>query len=275
MVWVESASFDAQTEILTVEVAQGRNLVAKPPHATLSSKGQQEQMETCGLKPFELDLPIRVHFEEGEENLIAKINSPVEIVSVPFDDVPVSVEMDPDYHVLRRVPAEELVPTAGTTFRGSSLVIVIPPEATEAERAVASHFEEQSKAARKVRVVPGEVARGQLAESSVLIVGRAARDSVITAFLRAVEFPVQWEESGFRFDSVRYDSPAHAVLCTIHHPGQKNAGVTLVFAHSEEAYPKAANLLMYDRSLILFQDRTPIVREDFEPRRVIPVRIRN
>ena len=117
----------------------------------------------------------------------------------------------------------------------------------------------------------GRIAEGALAERSVLILGDAVRDPYVAGFLGAIEFPVHWLNDGFEFENVRYTEPADAVLCTIRHPGTERGGVTVLLANSEAAIPKAENVRMYDRSLIIFKDQTPVVRRDFEPARIVPV----
>jgi hypothetical protein len=94
----------------------------------------------------------------------------------------------------------------------------------------------------------------------------------------AIEFPVSFDDAcperrrkGFEFEGTDYDDPGDAVLCTIHHPGVPGGGVTVVYANSEAAIPKAMNVPMYEHSLLIFRNGRPVVRHDFEKPRIVSV----
>ena len=97
------------------------------------------------------------------------------------------------------------------------------------------------------------------------------RDSYVAGFLAAIEFPVRWLKEGFEFDGTRYTEPGDAILCTVAHPGAAGSGVTVLYANSDEAIPSARNIPMYDRSVVIFKDRRPVVRRDFEFAHVVAV----
>ena len=73
------------------------------------------------------------------------------------------------------------------------------------------------------------------------------------------------------FDEEEYNEPGDAVLCTMRHPGLRGGGVTVVFANSEPAIPKASFVPMYEHSLVIFRDGKPVLRQDFENPQVIRV----
>jgi hypothetical protein len=221
---------------------------------------------------YELDLPLRIAHGSGTLDTVVSLNRAVQTVTIPLNVIPLTVELDPDYHVFRRIALEEIVPTTASTRRAKSLVSVMPgPEVAAEYRSVQSQFESRIPSDQRASYLPGAVPAGKLAEHAVLILGNAVRDPLVEAFLSAVEFPVEWFDDGFEYDGEFYDEPGAAVLCTVRHPDVKGAGVTVLYANSETAIPKAANVLMYDRSLVIFMDRLPILRADFENPRIIPV----
>jgi len=221
---------------------------------------------------FEVNLPIRITHTGGTTDVDVAIEVAEQTVGIPLDAAPVTVELDPDYHVFRRMPPDAIIPTTAATMRGKSLATVLPaghvPEAYDAMRSI---FESGVAQGSRHILVTGEIGPGRLAESCVVILGEAVRDEYVAAFLEAIEFPVHWRSDGFEFEGVGYNDPGHALLCTSLHPGVEGGGVTVVFANSEAALPKPANIPMYDRSLVIFNDRTPIVRKDFESRKIVRV----
>ena len=66
----------------------------------------------------------------------------------------------------------------------------------------------------------------------------------------------------------------HRIACwvlDVHLPGMAGGGVTVLYGNSEAAIPKATNVPMYDRSLVIFKDPVPPLRRDFERRDIVRV----
>ena len=221
---------------------------------------------------FELDIPLRFRLVTGSENVTVSINQTTQDVTVPVNGVPQSVELDPDYHVFRKVPIDQIIPTTATTRYGHAFTSILPagdvPEAYKRMQEIfAGSFDESEKMER----IAGKVEGDALAERCALILGDAARDPYIAAFLAAVEFPVTFEEEGFTFDGEDYFDPGDAILATAAHPGLSGGGITVIFANSEKAIPSAFAIPMYDRSVVVFHNKRPILRQDLEHRAVVIV----
>ena len=106
-----------------------------------------------------------------------------------------------------------------------------------------------------------------------MILGDAVRDPHVAAFLSAVEFPVRWLDKGFVIGDEKYLEPTHAVVATASHPDVPGGGITVFFANSEEAIPPGLLIPFYEHSIIVFEDRKPILRRDLEYRNIVAVRI--
>jgi len=186
--------------------------------------------------------------------------------------IPWSDELDPDYHTLRRVAPEEIVPTTAATRRGPAFAVVVPKgDIPDTFTATQSIFESNYSPAKRIVRTTGEIEEGALADRCVLILGEAVRDPYVAGFLRAIEFPVTWTSGAFEFDGQAYDGRGDAVLCTARHPGVPGGGVTVVYGNSPVALPKAANIPMYEHSLVIFRDGAPVLRRDFEHPRTVQV----
>lgn len=221
---------------------------------------------------FDMDLPIRISHADGFVDISVSLNTPSKEFAIPLDVVPVSVEVDPDFHLFRKVSLDEIIPTTTSTRSGSALTTVlptgqVPQEYRQIQTLFESSFEQDGR--RTMRV--DELQAGALADRCVLILGEAVRDPYVSAFLGAIDFPVRWTDAGFEFSGVRYTNPGDAVLCTARHPGVIGGGVTVLFANSPSAIPNPTRLTMYDRSLVIFEERRPTVRKDFERPIRVPV----
>lgn len=186
----------------------------------------------------------------------------------------ITIEEDPDYHQFRKIKPEEIMPTTASTKSGKSFTSVLPTGAVpEQLQKLSDQFGSSYKAdERRVKSADQIKPNEDLAERCALILGDAARDPVVNAFLAAIEFPLHWTDKGFVFDDQTFEESGHAVLCTVRHPGVPGGGVTVVYGNSEEAIPRAELIPFYENSMVVFKGGIPVFRRDFEPRSVIPVR---
>jgi len=245
---LNGARYDSAAQILTVSLSQGE-------------------------PAFELKVPVRVLHEAGTLDIDVPLRSVTEEVNVPVGVTPLSVEVDPDYHLFRKIAPGKVVPTTASTRHGSSLATVIPAgevaEKYETLRGIfESSFEEDGEF---VRYTVGNIEQGALAERCVLILGQAVHDPYVSAFLSAIEFPVRFGETGFELHNVTYDEPGYALLCTVRHPDVPGGGVTVIYGNADDAIPRPWNIPMYDRSLVIFKNQRPILRHDFELKEAVRV----
>jgi hypothetical protein len=253
MLSIESASFQTSDQLLTLNIHQD-----EPAHP--------------GAPAFVLEVPVRIMHVGGEKDIMVKVKSPQEEVMVHVDVTPLSVELDPDYHVFRKIPLDDIVPTTASTRYGTALTTVLPSgEVAKSYSTVQSIFESSFEENEHFAMTADQLGEGSLADRCVLVLGDAVRHPYVSGFLTAAEFPVRWNESGFTISGVEYNDPKDAVLCTVRHPGVEGGGITVIYANSDVAIPKAMNIPMYDRSLIVFEDGKPSVRLDFEQRNIVHV----
>ncbi len=249
MLSIESAKYDSAGQTLTLALSQGE-------------------------PAFDLEVPVCVTHAGGSVDIEVPLRTVSEEITVSLEVVPISVEVDPDHHVFRKVPLEDVVPTTGATRYGSAFVTVFPAgEVHKSYETLQSIFESSfdEEGDERITRTVGDIEEGALAERCALILGEAVHDPYVAGFLTAIEFPVRFTEEAFEFDGVTYADDGYAVLCTVAHPGVLGGGVTVLYANSESATPAANVIPMYDRSLVIFKDRRATLRHDFERRHVVRV----
>ncbi len=236
--------------------------------------GEQKLVFTLeqGEPAFELDVPIRITHASGTLDVTVPLSAPSETISLPVDVIPMSVEADPDFHIFRRIPKDEIIPTTAKTRSGDAFVAVLPSgEAPDEYKSLASIFASSFEKDEATELSVGELAQGSLADKCVLAMGNSVRDEYVAGFLSAIDFPIKWIEGGFEFEGEKYVESDDSVLCTVRHPGVEAGGVTVLFANSEAGIPRAGVLPFYDHSLVIFKNKKPVVRRDFELRKAVRV----
>lgn len=238
-----------------------------------------------GATAFELAVPLRVIQEDGSHSQqIVEMDETATTVRVRLDGPPTSVVLDPDYHMFRRLPPNETMPTSKTTLAGRQLLIVKPREdISKFYRTVIDRFSAGKQAEDVTQLAVGELTAEALAQHSVLILGQAVRSPLVRSLLARTNCPITWHESGFQIGDAVYDQPGHSVLCTVHHPDVPTGGITIYCGNSEEALGRSDLLLFYRNSLVVFEtaakeaqgektyESRVVSRRDFESQQTIDV----
>lgn len=84
----------------------------------------QLQQDT-GHAPFRLTVPVTIMTDNGEETLQIRMDGPTATAQAVSGAVPKRVAIDPDYHLLRQMPAEEQLPTIGRLESEKDLIIMV------------------------------------------------------------------------------------------------------------------------------------------------------
>ncbi len=229
-----------------------------------------------GDNDFAIEVPIRLMLSDAELEAVASLpagSGPAE-VRLAADSAPSAVVLDPDYHVFRKVATPCTIPTTARTRSGDAFAsIVAAGDAAAPYAAIRDSFAESFEESERVALTAGSIEAGALSGRCVLVLGPAVHDTFVNNFLAAVEFPVTFTPEGFAFNGETYDAPGDSILVTVHHPDVAEGGITVVYANSPAAVPSAISIPFYDRSLVIFKDRRPVVRHDFERNQAVEVRV--
>jgi len=215
-----------------------------------------------GPTAFVLDVPLRVYYPDATEDVVVTVDEKEDTVEVPLSrGGPTAVELDPDFHLFRKLKPEETMPTSGLTRRAERLLVVVPEgEPAEGYRVVLESYkhsvlgeeDEPEKGHEVIVRKAGEATARELATSPVLILGDAVHDPAVQEFLARTKSPVRWSEHAFTIDDDEYSAPRQAVFLTVHHPDLPTEGVTVYYGNSPAALSNARVLGYYANSLLVF-----------------------
>ncbi|MHC4064117.1 MAG: M1 family aminopeptidase, partial [Planctomycetota bacterium] len=222
---------------------------------------------TQGETDFTLDVPLRLYYGDRSVDVVVTVDEPEDKVVVPCESSGLTaVELDPDYHVFRKLKPSEAMPTSSLTKRGKKLLIVTPdrefPEPYQKvidnfTEAVVGHADEPKEGHEVLVRTVDTITSEDLTEANVLVIDTAARHPAVQEFLGRTNCPVTWTDSGFGIEGQEYAGPGQAIFFTLHHPDQAGGGVTVYHGNSEAALANAGVLSYYGNSLLAFE--TPIV----------------
>ena len=229
---------------------------------------------------FRSPLPLRIRMSGGrEQTLPIRLTDADNSFSAALSARPLSLEIDPDATVLRRIARQDLPPVLNhyVTDQRRSVISAFgesSPSAAHPFQDVVARIEAQEsrKAAAERTVLLPLVHEPLLPPSgSVLVLGApSARGALQPALTAHCGSRVQLREAGVTIDGTAYDGPGIAALVTCHRQDQPGSVVTWVYAVSPQAATTVARLLFFYgwNSKVVFDNGKPIARGEWEPAQV-------
>ncbi|NOX58539.1 MAG: M1 family metallopeptidase [Planctomycetes bacterium] len=203
---------------------------------------------------FTANLPLRVHNADGStKDIVVPVAD--RLTRVTIDDVllPVEVELDPDYHVARKLSGDEILPTLASSARGDCAVLVYDDgdDAWPGYGVFAKDITDNRKPGTTQQTATPDA--DALSQCTVVIIGETVRHPLVQPLLERSECPIRWLETGFEIDGKVYASNRESVLCTFRHPDAPGKTITVYFGNSPEALSNAGILWFYGNSLLVYR----------------------
>lgn len=219
-----------------------------------------------GNDVFDVSVPIRLVFDDRTRDEMIVVNQPSQVAVINSLIAPKFIELDPDYHVMRRVPLKDVMPTISGIGKSKNLTIVRSASDDDAYAAVADRLEERYKKAEDTsvrKIEDSELRAEDLEQGHVLLLGEACRSPVVQAVLEGS--PLSFGDGCFRVDGKQYDKPTQEVLCCLRNEHDVG-GVICFFYGNNAADLKKVNVVTYygGNSLVAFDDGKVDLRRDFE-----------
>jgi hypothetical protein len=225
---------------------------------------------------FRSPLPLRIQMSGGDEQILRTQLKDVEnLFTSQLPSQPLSIEIDPDATVMRRVSREYLPPVLNhyVTDPHRALVAAFPEpgESGHPFHDVLKRIQAQDSqrpASERTAMIP--FARDLLlpSEGSVLVLGTPASQANLRPVLERHCGPrVRLREGGVTIDGTAYDGPTTAALVSCHRRDAPGSVVTWLYAVTPQAATTVARLLFFYgwNSFVIFQDGKPIARGEWEP----------
>lgn len=251
-------------------------LEAKIAEATWDNSTKKLRLTLDKPSNFRVKLPITVKSSNADQEVIADLQvGQSEIIVDTIASAPNRVVLDPDYHLLRKLSLQELVPTIDSTRRSKKIIALVD----ESEIAEATPFLElfnQPSAAGQFRQgadISGvefrrleDLSRTDLewSDSAVVIFGKASRTPAGQAILSKIDSPLRLLPTGFAVGEKQFTATGEAVSATLRHPTLHGSGVTVILGNSVDSLPRATILPFFPNSIVVFSNKRSSLKEDLE-----------
>jgi hypothetical protein len=211
----------------------------------------------------------------GEQTIRTRLEDAENLLTTQLLSRPLSIEIDPDATVVRRISREDLPPVLNhyVTDQPRSVVaaLVEPADGAHPFREVLTRIEAQESrkpVSERTSVIPfvNDLLLPQ--EGSVLVLATPAARQVLQPMLEThCGSRVELREGGVTIEGTTYDGSGVAALVSCHRRNRPGSVVTWLYAVSPQAGGTVARLLFFYgwNSYVIFRDGKAIARGEWEP----------
>jgi hypothetical protein len=210
--------------------------------------------------------------EEGRRETIAiKVRSSSDHIQMPLSFTPVSVELDPDYMLFRRIDRTVLPPMLNLFVTDRTRTVIVPPAASREESSIYRRVVERLTTQETgdfqqvtMTVLPPEEADLGRSGGSALFLGPTQRDAWRHASDPDCAARVQLDEARVTIDQSVVEGPNLAVLVSCPVKGTPGHVATLFYGMTPEAAGRVTRLLFFYgwQSYLVFRDGAVVARGD-------------
>ncbi len=240
-------------------------------------------------EPFYMLLPVVVKTGKDEQRGLVEIYKDPVVYDIDCDAKPVSIELDPDYIIFRRLERPEVKPCLSATMSADSILVIIPsggendelevmnfmgPIPGKKKVNVKAHYGELAKSITEdwteARVkYDKDVTDSDLANNSILCLGAPRYNSIAlkpaTAATEKTNTGFGINDSGFTVNGTDYNDDNQSLLVTTRNPYNSDYDITFYMGNSPQAVFKASYIFFYTLySYVVYADGTPVTRGNWE-----------
>lgn len=205
---------------------------------------------------YMLNLPIVVLTEQGKKEFILNTEERNKEFSFSVSDKPLSIEIDPDYHVFRIIPDKDLHPCLNLFLERNNKYYFISGDDKEMKNFLS--LAERLKGEKGGEIISSRNLSDTLKMGSIFILGREGQKIPVKELLSG--------DKHFIFRGKTYDKPDQSILYSFRDPYNEKEIITLYFGNSPDAVSRARHIPYYGNdTYIIFEGGQPVKRGYLEP----------
>ena len=224
---------------------------------------------------FRSPLPLLVRMSNSRQQLVSTQLAGADTLfktDLPFR--PLTIELDPEAMVLRRLPRRDLPPVLNHYVTDTKRTVILALAGSDIDshpfqdlvKRIRSQDGQKVPAQRATIITPAEHALLP-DEGSVLILGNPVSRSAVQPLVSThCGTRLQLRDEGVTVAGKTYDGPGIALVASCHRGDRPGSVVTLVYAETAQAATTLARLLFFYgwNSYVVFQDGKAIARGEWD-----------
>jgi hypothetical protein len=217
---------------------------------------------------YELEVKVRVDIGEGGKDLLLDISKKKNSFSIEVPRIPISLTLDPDHHIFRRLYPEEIIPGLNTMLEDREKIFVVSGSEDEEKRKIYIELARMAKERKGGEILSErDVTEEKILNSSLMLLGESWKNPLFSKLISRLPTPVLLKNGNFIVDGEKVDDGEESLLLTYPHPLRPEKWVTIYFGQSAEGLSRARYIFFYGwDSYLLFKNGRPKERGNFSPK---------
>jgi hypothetical protein len=217
---------------------------------------------------YELEVKVRVDIGEGGKDLLLDISKRKNSFSIEVSRIPISLTLDPDHHIFRRLYPEEIIPGLNTMLEDREKIFVVSGREDEEKRKIYIELARMAKERKGGEILSErDVTEEKILNSSLMLLGESWKNPLFSKLISRLPTPVLLKNGNFIVDGEKVDDGEESLLLTYPHPLRPEKWVTIYFGQSAEGLSRARYIFFYGwDSYLLFKNGRPKERGNFSPK---------
>ncbi|MCK4873721.1 MAG: hypothetical protein KAS72_13445 [Phycisphaerales bacterium] len=214
----------------------------------------------AGKRAWRLDVPIRLYGADGTmRDVTISLDGQRTTARIETDQPITHVEIDPDFHVYRLLPSDQVIATITNTLAGALRFVTTEHDSRDEVASFTARFDDAS------------VGEGDDGVSNLFVLGLEGARSCETPLTGATN-PIHIAEGRFEVGGSVYDKPGQAVMHTCADPDHPGRYITVFHSNGDAGWAKLRLVTHYSRdTTIVWEDGRVIERIVHEPDRRVAV----
>jgi len=193
---------------------------------------------------FRLQVPVVVATKKDRFRSSFGISQERQIITLQVDSPPLTLDVDPDFDVFRRLNAGELPPTVARVYGDKSLLVVMPSKAPDA---LISAYESAAGLLTRTgdaeKIKDTDINPSVIAEHSFFLLGAPGENSAYGQLKAKQGYGYELLPTGFTIDGQNYEDPDVAAAVVTDHPERVDKIVAFLYGKTPEAIDNAIRKL--------------------------------
>jgi hypothetical protein len=213
------------------------------------------------------EVEVKVDIGEKGKDLLLNISKRKNPFSMEVPRIPISLTLDPDHHIFRRLYPEEIVPGLNAMLEDRGKIFVVSDLEDDERKKVYLELAKMAKERKggEIQSVK-QMTEEKMMKSSLMLLGDSWRDPLFSKLISNLSVPVHLKNGMFVVNGEKVDEEDESLLLTFSHPFKPRKWVTIYFGRSAAGLSRARYIFFYGwDSYILFKKGRPDQRGSFSP----------
>jgi len=216
---------------------------------------------------YQLTLPVEVHEGTGKKSLLLELSKRRTPFSLEVQRFPLSLAIDPNGQVFRRLYPQEIVPGLNAFLEDGRKIFVLPDQGDKESKKLYTELAEMAKERKGGKILSVREVTEETLNASLMLFGDSWKAPVFSKLISNLPSPIRLKNGSISVKGERVDEEDESLLFTYSHPLRSGKWITIYFGTSPASLSRGRFIFFYGwDSYLLFKKGRPLERGSFPPR---------